>query len=140
VLDTVILIVLSISSIWIACTDLKRRVIANKITIPLFGSLLLIRIVEGHFLSYLPGFLLTAVLLFVIAYFTKGGIGGGDIKWMAALSFGIPSIGSVSVLLICQLYGLLVGLYLFLFKKKNREIPLGPGFAIGFFIYLLLIR
>ncbi|MED0675280.1 A24 family peptidase [Aneurinibacillus thermoaerophilus] len=120
------------ASLYVTYTDIRYRRIPDKITLTLFFGLLLYRIAEGSILYYLPGLLLTAGLLFAVAYWSNGGIGGGDIKLMAAYAMYFPVIGSVAVLVFSHIYGILYGLAYLLIKKKHVEIPLAPGFLIGF--------
>lgn len=83
---------------------------------------------------------MTAGFLFLIAYFTNGGVGGGDIKLMAAYSLYLPLAGSVILLVLSHIFGLLYGLVFILLKKGDRrlEIPMAPGFLLGFILVAFL--
>lgn len=139
-MENSILLIVLLATCYITYTDIRSRIIPDKVTLPLFFSILLIRILQGDILYYIPGFVLTAGLLFTIAYFSNGGIGGGDIKLMAVFSVTLPFIGSIAVLLIAQIFGLLFGFAQYLAKRKEREIPLGPGFALGYVIYIVFLQ
>ncbi|WP_268751263.1 A24 family peptidase [Aneurinibacillus migulanus] len=126
------------ASVYVTYTDFRFRRIPDYISLSLFFPLLLYRMIEGTIISYVPGFILTAGFLFLIAYFTNGGVGGGDIKLMAAYSLYLPLAGSVFVLISSHIYGLLYGLVFLLFKKKRVEIPMAPGFLLGFILFFCL--
>lgn len=83
--------------------------------------------------SVLLGGIVISLPLFIIAWLTKGGIGGGDIKLMAAAGL---FLGLANTLL-AGILGIIIGgayaAYLMLFKKREGKsyMALGPFLAIG---------
>lgn len=76
--------------------------------------------------------LASGVLFLVLAIVTRGGIGGGDIKLMAALGLWL-SPGSMEMAAIGGIVlGGLAALWVLLAKRKGRRdyIPYGPGFIV----------
>ncbi|MBA4348695.1 MAG: prepilin peptidase [Thermodesulfovibrio sp.] len=90
------------------------------------------------FLNSAAGMLLGGGLFYLIAVVSKGGMGGGDIKMMAMVG---AFMGWKAVLLttfIGSLTGSLVGIFLMVFKGKDRKtkIPFGPFLSLGAIITL----
>ncbi|MGM0607234.1 MAG: prepilin peptidase [Candidatus Muiribacteriota bacterium] len=79
----------------------------------------------------LLGILLGGGFLFLIAFVFDGGMGGGDIKLMAAIGsmFGLKF--TAVVLGLSFLYGAVIGIFLILTRIKGRKdyIPFGPYIA-----------
>lgn len=78
-------------------------------------------------------------LLLFIAVVSKGGMGGGDIKFAAALGIWLGWQYLLLALLLSFVFGGIGGLSLLLFKLKNRKdfIPFGPFIAVGALLSLL---
>ena len=70
---------------------------------------------------------------------TKGGMGGGDIKFVAALGLWLGLKLTIVTLFLSFVIGGICGALLLLFKIKSRKdfIPFGPFIAIGAFITAL---
>ena len=84
-------------------------------------------------LERLIGFFAASGVLFLLAVVTKGGMGGGDIKLMAAVGF---LLGWKVVLLALVMGGLIGTLYLVFLAIKNkgkvpRKVPFGPHLALA---------
>ncbi|MDX9714726.1 MAG: prepilin peptidase [Dissulfurispiraceae bacterium] len=84
------------------------------------------------------GLVLGGGLYYLIAVLSRGGMGGGDIKLMAMVG---SFMGWKAVLLTTfagSLTGSLFGIFLMIFKGKNRKtkIPFGPFLAAGALITL----
>ncbi|MDY4883754.1 MAG: A24 family peptidase [Anaerovibrio sp.] len=123
------------------CSDIEQQIIFDKqlALFAIFGllhSLLFNLPWEQHLLAALAGglsFLLLAIL-------TRGGIGGGDIKLIAALGLWLGG----EALKLTALGGIMIGglwaLCAILVKKKKRTdfIPYAPAFIIAAFaVYIL---
>ena len=123
------------------CSDIEQQIIFDKqlALFAIFGllhSLLFSLPWEQHLLAALAGglsFLLLAIL-------TRGGIGGGDIKLIAALGLWLGG----EALKLTALGGIMIGglwaLCAILVKKKKRTdfIPYAPAFIIAAFaVYIL---
>lgn len=90
-------------------------------------------------LDMLFGVVLGGGLLLLIAIISRGGMGGGDIKFAAALGLWLGWKLTLLTLLISFILGGLIGVLLLLFKLKDRKdfIPFGPFIAGGAFIAML---
>lgn len=123
------------------CSDIEQQIIFDK-QLALFAMFGLLRSLlfslpwEQHLLAALAGglsFLLLAIL-------TRGGIGGGDIKLIAALGLWLGG----EALKLTSLGGIIIGglwaLGAIAVKKKKRTdfIPYAPAFIIAAFaVYIL---
>ena len=123
------------------CSDIEQQIIFDK-QLALFAMFGLLRSLlfslpwEQHLLAALAGglsFLLLAIL-------TRGGIGGGDIKLIAALGLWLGG----EALKLTALGGIIIGglwaLCAIAVKKKKRTdfIPYAPAFIIAAFaVYIL---
>lgn len=117
----------------ISAIDLEHQIIPDLITLPgiVFG------LAAGAYLTgignSLLGFLLGGGIFYLLAVVSRGGMGGGDIKYIAGVG---ALLGWQKVLLIIFLGALLgscVGLLMILLKKKDRKslIPFGPFLALA---------
>jgi leader peptidase (prepilin peptidase)/N-methyltransferase len=138
------------SLIVITFIDLDFQIIPDVITLPgivigLLAASFILPDPFSHSHDYIVGFknsligLLTGGgLFFLIAFLSKGGMGGGDIKLMAMIGafmgwkaiFLTTFIGSVT--------GSLAGIFLMIAKGRGRKskIPFGPFLALGAVITL----
>jgi leader peptidase (prepilin peptidase)/N-methyltransferase len=138
------------SLIVITFIDLDFQIIPDRITlvwIPvglLAGSLLLpdpfMRAEELGWQSSVIGAASGFGLFFAVAFLSRGGMGGGDIKMMAMVG---ALLGWQAVLLttfLGSLAGSVIGLFLMAIKGKGRKtkIPFGPFLAGGALISLFL--
>ncbi|MEG1846122.1 MAG: prepilin peptidase [Oscillospiraceae bacterium] len=123
--------------------DFKHQIIPDSmwITVLLGGIVLYIdEIIKNGFnisalISRIVGFFLVSVILLLIGYLT-GGMGGGDVKLMAAAGF---LLGWKNVLLALILGGVVGVIFLGITKtlKKGdmkKEVPFGPHLAVGIFV------
>jgi leader peptidase (prepilin peptidase)/N-methyltransferase len=119
----------------IIVSDINYMLIPDKILIWFAGIFLLERIIWSltpwwdSLLGAGTGF----ILLLIIAFVSKGGMGGGDIKLYALLGF---VLGFKLVLLsffLSTLFGAVIGGFALLFKivKRKQPIPFGPFIAAG---------
>lgn len=93
-------------------------------------------------LDMLAGGLLGGGLMLVIALITRGGMGGGDIKFAAALGLWFGWQITLLTLLLAFFFGGAGGLAVLVLRLKGRKdmIPFGPFIAAGAFIVLLYGR
>jgi leader peptidase (prepilin peptidase)/N-methyltransferase len=90
------------------------------------------------FINSTTGFLLGGGLFYFIAYASRGGMGGGDVKMMAMVG---AFMGWKAVLLttfLGSLVGSVVGLFMMVFMGKGRKtkVPFGPFLAFGSLVTL----
>ncbi len=89
-----------------------------------------------NLLDSILGLIIGGFLFILIYIFSKGGIGGGDIKLISVLGFilGIPKI-FLSIFLSFLLGGVVSIVFLaFRIKKKEDSIPFGPFIVLAFII------
>lgn len=119
----------------ISVIDIEHYIIPDKIIVFALsaGIIFVIFTREPAVISALEGFGASSLFLLLLAFISRGGIGGGDIKLAAVIGIclGWPD-GTVAVILGCLLAGL-AGLTLILLKVKSRKdvIPLGPFLGAG---------
>ncbi len=69
--------------------------------------------------------------MFLLAYFSKGGMGGGDIKLLAVIGIFIGPLGALITLFLAAFIGLFYAIFSGAAMKKGSKIPFGPFLAIG---------
>lgn len=127
------LVLLAISFI-----DLDEQIIPNRLVILLFAW----SIIWQVFYPTLPpgnavlGFVVGGGSFFLIAFLSKGGMGGGDIKLMGALGFAAGWPNVLLIFMLAFMLGAAVGIILMLFGGKTRKDPLafGPFISLAFFL------
>lgn len=121
--------------------DYDHQLILDKVLIALAVSGVIIEFVHPvvGWYSILMGSMTSGGLLLVIALISGGGMGGGDIKFAAALGMWLGLQGTLLTLFLSFLIGGIAGGIILLCKLKNRKdaIPFGPYIAISAFISLL---
>ena len=115
-------------------SDLEQQIIYDK-QLALFAVLGLIQtlllyptLLEDHLLAALAG----GIIFFLLAVLTRGGIGGGDIKLIAALGLWLGTTALEFVALGGIVLGGIFALLAMLIKKKGRRdfIPYSPAFIL----------
>lgn len=142
-LDFLFLGVVSIILVSISVIDLKSMTIPNGLVISLVivgvlysGTRLLVpQLFNDTLMWYEPliGFLAASVPLLLVAILSKGGMGGGDIKLMAAAGIFLGWKGVLLALFTGSIIGALISIVLMLAGKKSRKdkIPFGPFLCFG---------
>ncbi|MBF0568021.1 MAG: prepilin peptidase [Nitrospirae bacterium] len=131
--------------------DIDYQIIPDVITLPgivlgVVGSIFILP--EPHYgrligiSGSLIGLLTGGVIFYIIAVVSRGGMGGGDIKFMAMVG---ATMGWKSVLLtifIGSFAGSVYGISLMVFKGKGRKtrIPFGPFLSLGAAVSLFYSR
>ncbi len=84
------------------------------------------------------GLLAGGGITLLIALVTRGGMGGGDIKLLAALGFLAGWFDLILVFFIAVLLGAFVGMIVLIVKRKGGKtpIPFGPFIAIAYAVVL----
>ena len=136
------LLLAALSAILVVITmvDLDHQLILNSfvLAIAALGVLyvLIIRVPQFGFAGLLDsviGMLVGGCLFFLISVVSGGGMGGGDIKLMAALGLWFGWKAVLLLIFISFITGALVSVILLLFykKKKKDAIPFGPFIAFA---------
>lgn len=117
----------------VAMIDYEHQIIPDRITYPgiIFGlgagSYLVGPINAGL------GFLIGGGLFYLIAIVSRGGMGGGDIKYIAAAGALLGWQQVLLVIFLGAILGSVIGLALMIAQKKGRksQIPFGPFLVLG---------
>lgn len=85
------------------------------------------------------GFLIGGGFYLLIFILTRGNMGGGDIKLMAALGIWLGTVDTVIAIFLTFMIGAVVSVFLLATKIKGRKdaIPFGPFIVLGTFITIL---
>ncbi|KDR93814.1 leader peptidase (prepilin peptidase) / N-methyltransferase [Peptoclostridium litorale DSM 5388] len=115
--------------------DLEHQIIPDEIVIFSLaaGAVLNIMSRDVSLKSAGIGFFAASGILLLIAIITKGGMGGGDIKLMAAVGLFIGTGPVLLGLFLSFIIGGVISLILIILKLKGRKdyIPFGPFLSIG---------
>ena len=91
-----------------------------------------------HWYSYVIGFFTVSGIFMIIYWITRGnGIGGGDIKLMAAAGLLLGWKEILLALVIGSVAGSVIHLILMKVQKKDRVLAFGPYLALGIFFAML---
>lgn len=104
------------------------------------GILGIVRVILdlAHWYNYVIGFFAVSGLFLIIYWITKGrGIGGGDIKLMAAAGLLLGWQNILLSLMIGSIAGSVIHLALMKIQGKDRVLAFGPYLAFGIFISML---
>jgi len=133
-LDFYLFAFLSSMLILITFIDIDHMIIPDKLNILLMITGLGWFVIAKPFdlKSLLLGIAIGSGLLLFLAVLT-GGFGGGDIKYMFAMSFFLGFKGIVVNMFLGFILGSLIGVILIYTKRKTRKdmIPFGPYLCIG---------
>ena len=121
--------------------DYDHQLILDKVLLWLSGAGVVINLWTNSMgiWDMLIASLLGGGLLLLIAVASQGGMGGGDIKFAAALGIWLGWQCLLLALLLSFVLGGIGSLSLLLFKLKSRKdfIPFGPFIALGALLSLL---
>ena len=104
------------------------------------GILGIVRVILdlAHWYDYVIGFFAVSGLFLIIYWITKGrGIGGGDIKLMAAAGLLLGWQNILLSLMIGSIAGSVIHLALMKIQGKDRVLAFGPYLAFGIFTAML---
>lgn len=124
-----------------ACIDLAHTVIPDSLTLPgvVLGLVSSLWVYPIGFGNALLGVGLGGVLFYLIALFSRGGMGGGDIKLIAMIGAFLGWQAVLVTIFLGALCGAVVGITLLLLKRKSRKepMPFGPFLALGAFLSIV---
>ncbi len=125
----------------IAFIDLDHQIILDGMLVLLAASGLALQLWTGAvgFASMWIGAAAGGGLLLVLAIISRGGMGGGDVKFAAALGFWLGWPGTLLGLFIGFVLGGIISLLLLVSGLRGRKdlIPFGPFIAVGAWVALL---
>ena len=120
--------------------DLKHQIIPDELVIIIFVCGIISIFLSGRGIwEHIIGFFAVSIILLLIAFLSKGGMGGGDIKLMAAAGLFLGWKLILLSLMIASIIGSVVSIILLALKKVNRKsmVPFGPFLSIGILISVL---
>ncbi len=119
--------------ICVVVIDMKHEIIPDQLNVLLLvcGSIFMLTKYGVGLSDGLYGLLIGGGLLFFIAL--AGPMGGGDIKFMAAMGLWLGLFPTILALLIAFILGGIMGVILIVTKVKERKdhIPFGPFLVMG---------
>jgi leader peptidase (prepilin peptidase) / N-methyltransferase len=125
----------------VALIDYDHKIIPNIITLPgmIVGLGLSTWALPITPLDSFAALLLGGGLFYLIAFFFKGGMGGGDIKLIAMIGSFLGWQGTLFTIFSGALLGSLVGMTLMLLGRKGRKdkVPFGPFLSCGSILFIL---
>jgi len=115
-------------------SDVYHRIVIDRIWMIGLVLLVIIRIYEGSFLTYLLSSSILFTTLYIIALtasrvYKKEALGGGDVKLYLFIGFILPLYLGFLSLFIASLIGFIYGMIKI--RSKNFELPLVPFIFIG---------
>lgn len=123
-------------------TDFEQYIIFDVMTLP-FAIIGAIYCWQMHlnFLNHVIATLVGGGIFLLLAVVTKGALGGGDVKLIAALGLWLGCVDLLNVVLIGSIAGGIVAIILLITKKKDRKsyFAYGPYFILTA-VYFLLLR
>lgn len=123
--------------------DLHRKRIPDRLTLPGLAWALAASLFLGwpRLLDALLGVLFCGGILLLLAVISRGSIGGGDVKLVAAIGASLGWRWGFGVVAFAQVSLALLALCLFIARRKGRKdaLPFGP-FLAAFAILALLAK
>ena len=143
-------ILLAIFGYFAAVIDIKSNIIPNKLVLAMLAVWVIIVIPRlfadientlGIITNAGLGFAVGGGLFLLVYIVSKKGLGGGDVKFMAAAGLYLGLGGVLPAMFLGTLFTGVVGLILILLKKIDRKgkIPLAPFLYIGILITLFIM-
>ncbi|MDD4600416.1 Type 4 prepilin-like proteins leader peptide-processing enzyme [bioreactor metagenome] len=121
--------------------DFDHQLILDKVLIWLAGTGVIINLILDD-IAVLDMLLAGAVgggLFLAVALVSRGGMGGGDIKFVAALGLWLGLKATLLTILLAFIAGGIGGIIMLICKMKKRKdyIPFGPFISFGAFVSLV---
>ncbi|MEC0304201.1 prepilin peptidase [Terribacillus saccharophilus] len=116
-------------------TDMRFMLIPNKILIFFLPLFIILRIITplNPWWDSIIGAAVAFVLLFLVILFSRGGMGGGDLKLFVVLGVVLGWKGVLLTFFLSAVIGAVVSLVLLSLKvlKRKQAIPFGPYILLG---------
>lgn len=122
-----------------AFIDLDHGIIPDRLTYPGMIIGLLLSFFTLGFFPALWGTLAFGGIMFLIAFISNGGMGGGDIKMAAVIGAFTGLAGAAITILLASLAGAIFGLIIMAVNKTGRKTPVkfGPFLAVAAYLAFL---
>ncbi|MCL2125164.1 MAG: prepilin peptidase [Oscillospiraceae bacterium] len=139
---TLLLLLVAVFGYIASVTDIKAKKIPNKLIISMMASWIVIMLPKIFWdtdaaiaiaADSALGFVIGGGLFLLVYIISRKGLGGGDVKLVAAIGLYLGYGGVLSVMLVGTILGSLFSLTLIMAKKIGRKdaIPLAPFLYIG---------
>lgn len=117
--------------------DIRTKTIPDKVHV----LILLVSLIKVNLIYSMLGFLIVPLPFFITALLKGGGIGGGDVKFMAASGFLLGIKGGFIAIVIGLLLALSINAIVYKVKSKDKNIsfPLAPYLSVGCFLSYLIL-
>ena len=133
-MENLVAIIFLMFLVLISVTDIRSGMIYNKILLPmaiiglifdLSGSL--IKIDEALMAALVGG-----LILFVVQYLSRGGLGGGDIKFAFVLGLWLGVEEILITLFLSTMFAAAFGVIILIkYRNLKAAIPFGPFISLG---------
>ncbi len=124
--------------------DWRERIIPDGLVIMILVAGVIysgLRMIAGDIPWYQPviGFFAASLPLFILGLIFEGGMGGGDIKLMAAAGLFIGWKGILLALFLASLVGCLAAVYILIRGKGHLKsaVAFGPFLSVGIYLSVL---
>lgn len=144
--EFVFLCIISSILLVISVIDYYHQIIPDSLVAVIFIAAVLYKValkytynIPLNLVDSIIGLFGAGLLFILIAVVSNGGMGGGDIKLIAALGFILGWQQTILSILLSFVIGAIISIFLLLSKTKGRKdaIPFGPFINIAFGITLL---
>jgi len=108
-------------------------IVTGSIFAFLYRSLILKNLTFENLFSEILSVVTIFIFFYLIIYFSKGGMGGGDLKLACFISLVVGFPANISALYFGFILGGVFGIFVLLFrlKKLKSQIPFGPFLILG---------
>lgn len=118
----------------ICYTDVRQRIISNKVILLLF-----VLILPYAYVTFKEVYILNALFTLAVGFllFSFGIIGAGDIKLLAVLMLTVPTQQIMAFLFLTSFFGFLLIVIGWLFFRQNiktQGLPYGVAISLGFLL------
>ena len=122
----------------ITAIDIEHQIIPDAITLPGIVLGLLAGSYSIGYIDSILGCFLGGALFYLLAVLSKGGMGGGDIKYIAAAGALVGWKKVLLIIFIGAFLGSIVSIFQIVFQKKSKKslIPFGPFLSVATLITL----
>lgn len=121
-------------------TDFEQYMLFDEMTLSLaLLGVFYVWQMNFNFYDHAAAALIGGGIFLLLAVVSKGALGGGDVKLIAALGLWLGSENLLSVVLTGTIFGGLAALLMIIAKKKDRKsyFAYGPYFALSAIYFLL---
>jgi leader peptidase (prepilin peptidase)/N-methyltransferase len=116
--------------------DKKEKIIPDKVHF----MIMIVSCIKLNLMGAILGFVIVPLPFFITALLKDDGIGGGDVKLMAASGFLLGLKGGFIASIIGLTLAIAINLIYYKIKNKDKKIsfPLAPYLSIGCFLSYLI--